>query len=150
MQAVYYVATNLIKGISMSVVKKGHSDWRSYLRQLAESCSKTSDMERIEFAGYLLRRDMEKGGMEVFQKIMAREDCYTADVMASFMIAESPESIEALLNTVQYVIVSHYAKEMNDLIKDEINIVAAELKGNREDPRDEFDPSENCSVGIVS
>ncbi len=150
MPTIYYMPTNLIKEISMSVVKKGHADWRYYLRQLAESCSKISDMEKIEFAGHLLRRDMEKGGLEVFQKIMIRDDCHVADIMASFMIAESPETVEDLLNTVQYLIVDHYAKEMEQLIKDEIDVVAAELKGNREDPRNEYDPDENAMCGVKS
>lgn len=124
----------------MSVVKKSDADWRYYLRQLAESQHKISDIEKVEFAGYLMRRDSEKGaaGSQDFIKMISFDNCYLMDYISAYMIAESPESIEDLLKNIQHIIVEYYSDEMDSLIKQEEAFLAGELKQNKENPKDEF------------
>jgi hypothetical protein len=114
----------------MSVIKKNDLDWRYYLRQLAESSSKISDIERVEFAGLLLKRDLEKGNTRSFIELITFDDCCLGDLIAQFMIAESPESCDDILNTIQTRVVNHYLDEMDELIQDEEKVVADEVKHN--------------------
>lgn len=127
----------------MSVIKKNDSDWRYYLRQLAESSSKISGIERVEFAGHLLKRDLEKGNTKAFIDLISYDDCYIADIISHFMIAESPESCDDLLNALQTTIVNHYIEEMDRLIREEEKIVADEMKHNN--PKEKY---ESCGEDL--
>lgn len=104
----------------MTVTKHKDIDWRFYLRQLAESPSSPSDIELVEFAGYLLRRDMEDGNrVNMFRAIFEYDNLYLADVVASFLTAKSPEATEDLIKTLQVFVVDYYDDEMKRLIKEE-------------------------------
>lgn len=117
----------------MAVIKQKDMTWRQYLRQLAESPTKPSDIERTEFSGYLLRRDAENNG-----KTLTFDDDIT-DLIASFLIAESPDTTEDLLECIKSSIVDHYKDEINILIADEEKTIEEEKE--KEDPRNEYDPN---------
>lgn len=125
----------------MTVMKSKDMDWKQYLRQLAESFAKISDIERVEFAGYLLRRDMQSTSNPavLFDTIFSSNQYFIADYIADVLIAESPDSIEDLLKNTKHLITSYYEDEINSLIKGEEKIVEEERKAEhmREKPLDE-------------
>ena len=124
----------------MAVAKKKDMDWSYYLNELAKSTTRVSEIERTEFAGYLLRRDME-GNQDracIFQKIVANDNYLLADLIASLLIAESPDSVEDLLRNIKYIVTENYNDEMNELIIDETRAIEQEKLDdkNRERPCD--------------
>ena len=127
----------------MTVIKNKDMNWKRYLRQLAEAHNKISTIERIEFSGYLLRRDMEReDNAKILTQILALYDYGVGDTIASTLIAESPDSKENLFNIIKNLVIDHYNDEVNTLIKEEEKEVAEELREARskEDPRDEYSP----------
>jgi len=127
----------------MAVVKTKDMDWKDYLRKLAESVpNKISDFELMEFAGYLLRRDMESSNdrVEIFEAIMGYDNCLLADMLASYLIAESPDSSEDLLNIYKNAVLEYYQKEITYLIKSEKEAIKQERAERKPEPDGEPDP----------
>jgi hypothetical protein len=115
----------------MSITKSKDMDWRKYLKELAESDRKPSDIECTEFSGYLLRRDAENSS----KSVILHDDII--DLVANFLIAESPDTIEDLLRSIKFSVVDHYKKEMTILISDEEKSIKEEKyqRALRTDPR---------------
>lgn len=122
----------------MAVPKTKDMNWRRYLRALAESSSShISDIERVELSGYLLRRDIEiaeKPGI-VLNEIFSKYNYEIADLIAGFLIAESPDTTTDLLLSIRNLVVDRYTNHIDHLLKEE----AQTLKEEREidGPEDE-------------
>lgn len=112
----------------MAIMKKKDIDWKYYLTEIARSQSKLSEIEKQEFAGHLLKRDMEstQKRYNVIEDIAISEDCYLGDMIASFLVAESPDTIEDLLNTIKKIITDFYTNEINELIINEEKFIQDE------------------------
>lgn len=135
----------------MAVIKRKDANWESYLQQLAESGCKISDMERVEFAGFLLRRDMEGSNEResIFKKIIANDNYYIFDVIASYLIAESDDTNYDLTKAIKHIIAEHYNKEMDFLIKEEMKFLEEKRLQNLDNPNDEYDPNTNESLDNI-
>jgi hypothetical protein len=105
----------------MAVIKRKDIDWKAYLRQLAESSVKMSSIEKIEFSGYLLRRDIEftTNISGLLNKIFCMDNYSIADVIASFLIAESPDTTNDLIKEIQIAVSKYYENEILSLIEAE-------------------------------
>lgn len=133
----------------MAVMKKKDMNWKDYLRELALSDTKISDIEKVELAGFLLRRDMDDPELaaEVTGMIFCHSHLPTGDMIASFMIAESPETTEDLLNFIKKNVISYYSQEVDELLKEAIEEVERERYEAklRENPKDEYDPNNDAA-----
>ncbi len=105
----------------MAVVKKKDGDWKYYLRELALSQTKITDLDRLEFAGFLLRRDMEnhKKRQEIVKELLTQEDAFIGDVLASYIIAETPDARDELTDNLKKLLLQYYEEEIDCLIKRE-------------------------------
>lgn len=127
----------------MAVVKQKDMDWKDYARKLAESApNKISDIELLEFSGYLLRRDMEESNdrLNIFATVMRYDNCFLADLMASFLIAESPDTNEDLVKHLKEAVLEYYMNEIKYLIRVEKEAIAEERRLMKENPNDEYNP----------
>ena len=117
----------------MTIVKRKDITYREYIRALAESHEKISDIERSELAGHLLRRDMENSNdrENIFTKIMMHDNCGIADFISDAMIVELPENIEDLMRDIKYAVTKHYSNEIDQLVKEEELVVEEEKKQER-------------------
>jgi hypothetical protein len=117
----------------MAIMKQKDIDWKVYLRQLAESPSKLSEIERIEFAGYLLQRDLDSN-----KNIILDSDIF--NLIAKYLIAESPDTSFDLLQNIKSAALDFYDHEINQLLSEEIEILQKEkVASNPKDERPEFD-----------
>jgi hypothetical protein len=112
----------------MAVVKKKDIDWRYYLKELVQSTTKISELERLEFAGFLLKRDMKESFNRhaIFEKIVTYDNCYLADVISSFLTVESPDSLYDLLDTIKKIVLEYYNEQIMKLIEIECKHLKAE------------------------
>lgn len=122
----------------MAVMKKKDIDWKYYLTELVRSNTKITDFERLEFAGFLLRRDMKDSFNRhaIFEKMMTYDNCYFADVIASYVIVETPESRDDLTDAAKKLLLEYYNDQIDKLIEIEVKHQEAERalsKNNEED-----------------
>lgn len=121
----------------MAVVKNKDMDWKSYLRKLAESSSKLTDIDRIEFSGYLLRRDLENEDAKIIiNNIFSVYQYDIGDMIADFLIAESPDTTKYLHTSLKNSVVDYYTQQINELIADEMKIIQEEL--SNENSKEEY------------
>lgn len=128
----------------MAVIKAKDMNWKRYLRELAESPNKPSEIEMMELSGYLLRRDLEKiSPVVVLDKIFSRYGYEIGDIIASFLVAESPDTAFDLNSSIKNHVFDHYAPEIVALLKEEEIIIEEERKIEKslENPNDEYDPN---------
>jgi len=117
----------------MSVIKDRDMTADRYIRSLAESGGKISDIERVEVSGYLLRECME-GHTEralIFQDMMAYDNFILGDVIASVLVAESPDSIHDLLKMLKTIVTDYYETHIDMRVKEELDLIEEE-KPNRD------------------
>jgi len=125
----------------MAVTKKKDGDWKYYLRELALSGCKISDIEKAEFAGYLLRKDMDNGECLLTENFFLPCEGIM-DIVASCLIAESPEAIEDVIRALKNRAIEYYEYEIDERIKDEETLIEEEKKiaKQNEKPEDEHNP----------
>ncbi len=109
----------------MAVMKRKDLDWKYYLRELALSTTKITDLDRLEFAGFLLRRDMQDSQKrkEIIGQLLTQDESYFGDVLASYIIVETPDAVEALTNNLKKLLLQHYGEEIDILIQKEKNFL---------------------------
>lgn len=114
----------------MAVMKKKDADWRYYLRELVLNEFKPSDVERQEFAGLLLKNDMESSynRIPIFQKIISYDNAVVADQLAHTMTNESPDTKEELFALMKAAVQDYYNAEIDKLLESEQKIVDEEKK----------------------
>lgn len=105
----------------MAVMKKKDIDWKYYLHELALSPNKITDLDRLEFAGFLLRRDMENSAKRknIIQEIFTQDESYFGDVIASYIIAETPDAKEELIDNLKKLLLQYYGEEIDIRIQRE-------------------------------
>lgn len=124
----------------MTVIKHKDMDYRSYVRALAESSGKLSDIERLELSGYLLRRDMDTDDrVKIFRNIFEQDNLLLGNLAAYFFTAESPDTALDLHESLKSFAVDYYAKEIEYLMARE-QLVIQEEKANQ-NPSDDYDPN---------
>lgn len=97
----------------MAVTKRKDMDWKEYLNELIANKSKLSDVEKAEFCGLLLKRDLiidqqEEGINDEFFAL--------TKLTSNLLIAESPETISDLINHLKKVLFDYYDNEINELL----------------------------------
>lgn len=125
----------------MAINKSKDMGWKKYVELLAESPAKISEIEKIELSGYLLRRDLEQGKFYIFDQIIRQNNFEIGDLMASFLIAESPDTTFDFLQGIRSFAVEYYNSEINILISDEEKRIKEEK--DSVNPNDEYDPNDN-------
>jgi len=112
----------------MTVIKNKDINWKTYIRELALSPSKMSDIERVEMSGYLLRRDMNTIGTNILNIIFKEALDDIGYFLTSFLIAESPDSTEDLLINMRTTIVNYYSPIIDKLLISEIEDIEHDEK----------------------
>ena len=109
----------------MAVTKHKDADWKYYLDEIVQSGGKISDGEMLEFAGFLLRRDMQNPimGASNFRSMIMAESVNLSDKMTAYFIAESPDTSFDLLQEMKRMAVDYYKTEILKIID-----VATQLK----------------------
>lgn len=128
----------------MAIAKQAGMNWKSYLRALADSNCNISDLEKVELAGYLLRDENidTSGSTETLMPIFEDDQGGVADAIATFLIAESPETTEDLLDAIRSQVMNYYSHRIDVLIAEEIEDLKEERREakQRQNPNDEYDP----------
>lgn len=125
----------------MAITKRRNVTWKEYVRDLAESPHKLTEIEKIELSGLLLRRDMDTDKRtSILHTIFSKYDYEIADIIAAFLITESPDTSGDLLHSIKTLVSEHYTAEIKELIANEMQLILEE--NSSDDPRDEFDPND--------
>lgn len=100
----------------MSITKKRSMTLDDYLTGLVSSPFKITEGERLECAAFLLERDYESNeSSKLKEAIMGIEYDLAMDI-SKFLMAETPEALNELINTMKKNILHFYEDEMTFLM----------------------------------
>lgn len=102
----------------MAVTKHKDADWRYYLNEIVQSGGKISEIEMLEFSGFLLKRDMQDpiSAASTFRSMIMYGATSLSEKMIAYFVAESPDTSFDLLQNIKQLAVDYYKDEIFRLI----------------------------------
>ena len=109
------------------------NELQKYVRLLAESHSKISEIERQELAGCLFYKDVQNPEPVFLDDLMNESDLFAMlELIAVHLFEDTEKTKENLLNCIKKTIIGFYSDKMDDLIKDEEDNIKQENSYNRD------------------
>lgn len=117
----------------MSIPKRNGINYREYLEDLIKekrthvypdinnhSCNALREVERAEFAGYLLKDNSCEHEGAIFAQILnIFDNSDLSQLIIDYMINDQPENGTRILNYIKQAVIKFYEKEMQDCLDGE-------------------------------